>query len=436
MARLPSNALNAQNGVPEYGRIIRYWRKQVLGWRDAGIIVDLYNEQARQIGEPEISLRWWQRMEQQNRVPIDPRKRRIIQVLLGIPAAYLSLAAVDSLSVDTDPEKLWTMEPGTLRTLDLQRYQQQLATFWRSRETRKPEVFVELLSRTANLEQAVLYGGVRQRAAITQLLCHYLLAAGNACRYQGYMQSALAYLKKALILAREHRQDDPQYTFFLMKASYLRGFTQFNRWTNAGQDRDADLCAAIADFKAADALMRQAAFPISSAIRTAILADGGRAYACRARDRVDSLAALKNIDQAERLVGVNAYESDPLFLRVDAEWVHVDKAEALIAGGSPALALEELGHVYQQGDPQARQRYFYATILEAEASIARGWGDIGAVYLQEVLSALNQTNSRRHLAHIVRLHSELQDHRLFRCSPDVARLSADLLRLQHPELFA
>ncbi len=120
---------------------------------------------------------------------------------------------------------------------------------------------------------------------------------------------------------------------------------------------------------------------------------------------------------------------------VDAEWVHLDKAEALFAGGMPTLALEALDNVYQRGDPQARQRYFSATLLEAEASIARGWGDIGAVYLQEVLHALNQTNSRRHLAHIVRLYTELQADRVFRCSPDVARLGADLLHNQHPELF-
>jgi hypothetical protein len=249
------------------------------------------------------------------------------------------------------------------------------------------------------------------------------------------METALVYLKKALALAQERQQDDAQDTSFLLKAFYIRGFTLFNRWTNAGQDRDADLSGPINTFNAADTLLQQGTYSVSTVTRTALLADGGRARAYRAQDRADSLAALRSIDQAGKRVSTNPLSDDPLFLRVDAEWVHLDKAEALIAGGIPAFALEELDTVYQRGDPQARQRYFSATILEAEASIARGWADIGAVYLQEALSALNQTNSRRHLAHIVRLHTELQGDRLFRSCPDVARLGADLLRIQHPELF-
>lgn len=436
MAHLPSNLLIAHNGEPDYGQIIRYWRKQVLGWRNAGIIVDLYNEQARLVGEPEISLRWWQRMEQHNQVPTDQRRRRLIQVLLGIPSVYLSMTALAPLSAEEGQERLQTSSQTAFQSLDLQSYQQHLAIFWRSRETRQPEIFANLMNSTAHLEQAAVYGGARQRGEALFLLCQYLIAAGNACRYQGHMEAALAYLEKALVLAQERQQDDVQYASLLLKAFYIRGFTLFNRWTNAGQGRDADLIGAINDFNAAATLLRQRTCSVSSAIRTAILADGGRACAYRAQDRADALAALRSIDQAGKLVSANPLSNDPLFLRVDAEWVHLDKAEALIASGIPARALEELDHVYQRGDPQARQRYFYATIIEAEASIARGWADVGAVYLQEALNALNQTNSRRHLAHIVRLHTELQEHSLFRSSPDVARLGADLLRIQHPELFS
>lgn len=44
MAHIPSNLLIASNGEPDYGQMIRHWRKHILGWRNAGIIVDLYNE--------------------------------------------------------------------------------------------------------------------------------------------------------------------------------------------------------------------------------------------------------------------------------------------------------------------------------------------------------------------------------------------------------
>jgi len=157
--------------------------------------------------------------------------------------------------------------------------------------------------------------------------------------------------------------------------------------------------------------MRQARYPIPLAMR---------ACSYRTQDRSDTLVVLKSIDQAGNLVSASTFANDPQFLRVDTKWLHIDKAESLIAGGMPALALEELDNVYQRGDPQARQRYFYAVIIEAEASLARGWADVGAVYLQEALRALNQTNSRRHLSHIVRIHDTLQENPPYRFPEDSA----------------
>lgn len=436
MAHGPSNPLITSDGKPDYGQVVRDWRKHVLGWKNAGIVVDLYNEQARFVGEQEISLRWWQRMEHDNLVPTDQRRRRLIQVLLNIPPAYLAMTALAPLLPVEDAGTLFVALPRHSPDLDLHALKPRLATFWRSRETRKPAVFAELIGIMAALEQVALYSAASQHAQATLLLCQYLIAAGNACRYQGHMKTALAYVEKALALARERQPDDDQYAILFLKALYIRGFTLFNRWTNAGQDRETDLVNAIEDFNEAATLMHQACYPIPPAMRAAILADGGRACSYQTQDRTDTLAALKSIDQAGNLVSASSFANDPQFLRVDTEWFHIDKAEALIAGGMPALALEELDNVYQRGDPQARQRYFYAVIIEAEASLARGWADVGAIYLQEALRALNQTNSRRHLFHIVRLHETLQENPQFRSSPEVARLGADLLRVQHPELFS
>jgi hypothetical protein len=175
------------------------------------------------------------------------------------------------------------------------------------------------------LEQSILYGKTSDRKQARFLLCDYLLAAGNACRYRGHMQTALDYLEKALALAREN-----QYEELYLKGLYVRGFTQFNRWTNwPEQQRDADLAGAIEDFMGA-----------------AILADGGRAGAYRAQDRQDSLAALHQIDEAGKLVSASGFENEGRFLRVDQEWYHIDKAEALIVSGMPGLALDELENVY------------------------------------------------------------------------------------------
>lgn len=419
----------SDEGELNYGQIVRFWRKHVLGWKSAQILVDLYNEQAQYIQESEISIRWWQRMEQFNQVPIDQRRRRLIQVLLGIPPAYLGLTALAPLSI-MDESVVLPAQSTSGHTLDLRAYQQGLTTYWRSRETKKPPVFAELLSCVGTLEQAVLYGPARQRDQATSLLCHYLIVAGNACRYQGHMKVALNYLERALALAREREYDD-----LLLKALYIRGFTKFNRWTNwPGDERDADLTDAMNDFAGAFTLLQHSRQPVSAALSAAILADGGRASSYQTQDRQDALVALRQIDQAGKLMHTGNFVNDEQFLHIDQEWYHIDKAEALIAAGMPGLALEELDYVYSKGDPQARQRYFYVIIIEAEAYLAKGWGDVAAVYLDEALQSLNKTNSRRHFAHIVRLHQALQNSR-FLNSPDVARLGANLLRFQHPEIF-
>jgi tetratricopeptide (TPR) repeat protein len=371
-------------------------------------------------------------MEQVN-LPMDEKRRRVIQTLLNIPSAYLGLTTLHPAAA------FW--ETGDCRSsqtigysLNLPAYQRQLPLFWRSTSTRKPEVFSDLLARVTQLEHAVLYGNIHERSQTILLLCAYLSACGNALRYQGYMTAALEYLNKALKIALEYGYDDEY-----VKALYVRGFTYFNRWTNWRQGEGAtDLVAALRDFTGASDLLKHVQernVLLSASLKGAILADGGRALAYATHDRLENLKALHWVDRAGSLVSHSHFQHDPLFLRVDEEWYHIDKAEALLSSGLPGLALQELEQVYQQGDPQARQRYLYATIIEAEAYIAKGWGEVGIVYLDEALDALNETTSRRHLLHIVRIHDKLKQDTHYTTCTDVARLGGKLLRIQYPELF-
>jgi len=137
-------------------------------------------------------------MEHDNLVPTDQWRRRLFQVLLNILPAYLSLTALTPLLPVEDAGTLFVALPRHIPDLDLHALKPRLATFWRSRETKKPEVFAGLIGIMAALEQVALYGITSQRAQGTLLLYQYLIAAGNACRYQGYMKTAQAYVEKAL----------------------------------------------------------------------------------------------------------------------------------------------------------------------------------------------------------------------------------------------
>jgi tetratricopeptide (TPR) repeat protein len=421
-----------EDGTINYGKVIRFWRKKVLGWKHADLVVALYNEALQEAHEPGISSRWWQRMEQLNTVPVDEKRRRIIQTLLNIPAAYLGLVALAELAPFLDETKQTVQKKAF--PADLREYETRLPRLWRSSDTRKPETLAEVSARIMALQDALLYGSEQQRPQTAWLLCHYLCVCGNVYRYQGYFSDALSFLNKALAVAREKRYEE-----LYAKALYLRGFTHFNRWTNwQRKDNRSDLAAAINDFDAAQQMVNEAAGKkclFSPSLISAIFADGGRAHSYQVQDKQDRLNALRGIDRAGSIVSASGFQCSDWFLRVDVDWYHIDKAEAFLASGWPGSALDELENVYQ-GDLQARQRYLYTGLLEAEAYIVKGWGEIGVAHLEEVLVSLSETTSRRHLSHIVNIHQDLLQNETYNRSPAVARLGVKVLKAQHPQLFS
>lgn len=394
---------------------IRYWRKEVLGWHNAQTLTNLYN--AFMDDDEAVSIKWVERMEKTNKVPADLKRRWILATLLHIPPAYFGLR----LDAVIGSAELPVLAPSQQRgSLDLQEYQGSLKRFWRSVNTKKPEKMVEAVARVNTLQDALLYGNGQQHQQAAQLLCGYLISCGNVHRYQGYFQGALDYLDKAVILAKE-RNFEQLYT----KALYMSGFTLFNRWSQNTTNQN-DLSNAINYFNAAQNRLRYA----DDALRGAILADLGRALACATQDAHDKLQAMHTLDSAEGIVG--RYFSEE-FLRVDEEWYHIDRAEALLAIGWPASVIETVESMNVKGNPGERQRYLYTDLIVAEAYIARGWIEVGVAYLEEALSALNETSSRRHLNRIVRIYEALR--LKHEGNSDVARLGVKLLQVQHPELF-
>jgi hypothetical protein len=409
------------DGRRDYGQLIRTWRKHVRGWRSAEIVVSLYNEALIAAHEPPVSVRWWQHMEKENAVPMDEKRRRLIQILLGIPPTLLGLP---ELVVSSPPPE--NTVSTVQRPLDLQEYGERLTTLWRT--TKKQEICAELVSRIHSLQNTLLYGSSYERETISSLLCEYLIATGNTYRYHGYFSTGIEYLDKAITLAQEKAYADLQ-----IKALYIRGFALFNQWTTNLHRNHPALLHASRDFATAAQLAATSKVALSPSLRTAIATDGGRAQSYRTQDIQDRRLVMKSIDSgAEHARQIQAQHIEK-FLRVDAEWVHITKAEALIGCGWYREAITVLDHDIIQGDPQAHQRYLYANILGAEANIGKGWHDIGMLYLDYATTSLGETTSRRHLPRIMHIHQQL----LSACpnSQELARLNIKLLRIHHPELF-
>jgi tetratricopeptide (TPR) repeat protein len=416
------------NGEVNEGKLIRYYRKKVRGWKNAQILVDLYNE----LLDEDVSARWMQRMEKQNHVSVDRARRWVLATLLTIPPAYLGLSALQPII--HQQEQLQIVVATKIPQVDIEEYKTRIKSLWRSNyaNTKDPHVLPEVVARTYMLQDVLLYGKEEQKQHIAPLLCNYLIVCANLYRYQGYFTNALRYFNRALTLSKERN-----YYELYTRALYLRGFTFFNRWTlwQHGQS-GTDLLLAQRDMDAAQkyiaAYKQKIAF--SQPLQAALLADGGRAQAYAVQDNQDRLAAIHRIDEGCRIVSASRFQEDPYFLRIDADWCFLDKAEASTVCGWPGLALQELEQV-RRGDASLHQRYLYTYILEAEASIAKGWVEVGIAHLEDALLVLNETTSRRHLNRVVRICDDLKQNERYGNSPDVARLEVKILMARHPEIF-
>ena len=419
-----------EDGTINYGILMRFWRKEVMGWKNARILATTYNEvleYAYDVGlikvQEIVTSRWIERMEKNNAVPPDEMRRRILTTLLNIPSAYFGLTALKTLPPFSEDRKL---PIPTTNLVDIGEYQARLNIIW----TSPYATFNEVRTKIYSLQDIVLYGTAQQRTQASYLLCQYLIASGNVQRAQGYMTSAIADLNNALTLAQEKEYRDLE-----AKILYLRSYSFSERWSGRPdrfQNRE-DLLQAIEDSTVAlEKVERKAE---NRALLGAILELQGTNLASHTQDTKDKLNALTFNDEAIKVVSANNFRQDPHFFKIDEVWTHLGKAQACIAVGYPHSALEELAGL-RKGNPRKMRRYLTALVEEAEAYIEIGNIEVGVAYAEDALIITKDTTSRSHLARIHNLYTLLMKHDKYRRSPDVARLGAKLLISQHPEIFA
>jgi hypothetical protein len=407
------------------GELIRYWRKEVLQWHNTQALVDIYNE-VMESGTSPVSIRWWQRMEKENRVPVDKKRRWVISTLLNIPPAYLGLTALSPLFPRKEQQSIVIPTTSTA-TLDLVEYDENLRKFWNSYYSYEDATTRSILARIYTLQDAFLYGNNKSREQRGALLCNYLILFGNIRRYQGCV-SALNCLNKAVALAKGEG-----YHELRAKALYVRGYTYLDRWTLLRKTDSTDLVHALNDFSAAHHLIDTYKLGDSS-LESAIFAEWGYALAHTAQDQQDKKNALDKIEKAGRIVNANGYQRDWYFLNVNTEWYLIDKAEALIAFHWPKSALSELTNV-TRGNVRKQRRYLTRNLVEAKAYIERGQVEMGVAYAEDALEMAQEVNSCEHLTTIVNMYEELRENPRYRTSSDVARLGVKLLKVRQPALF-
>jgi transcriptional regulator with XRE-family HTH domain len=417
-----------RDGKPDYGLVMRHFR-YLKGW-SAQEVSELYSQALEDCGEKEetpVSARWILLMEQKNRVPVDEKRRWLLATLLTIPPVYFGLKAPETLR-----EGIKLILPTIVEPVDVTEYRARLQRFWSSSSYRNHNEEA-VASCIYNLQETLLYGDKGKRDQYSLLLCDYLILYANICRYQGYYVSAIQYLNKAAKLAKEQKNYN-----LLAKAFYLRGYAFFDKWDSQPEKEDrTDLLHTLNDFAAALRavdLGRASGQYVSQPVLAATLSGHGLAQAYNAHDAQDRRNALTRMDSMVKVIQASDFQHDEYFFHVNDEWHHMDKAEAFLAVGWPRSTLEELADV-RRGDPFRRSRYIYMSILEAEAYAASGQIEMSVAYAENALTFVEKKMINNHLARLTNMYEGLRENKKYASSPDVARLGAQLLGVQRPDLF-
>ncbi|GER88948.1 hypothetical protein KDW_31100 [Dictyobacter vulcani] len=417
------------DGTVDYGSLMRYWRKHVMQWKSAQILADVYNEIL--IDEEPLTVRAIQRMEQHNRVPMDEKRRRLLATILNIPPAYFGLTHLTPYSLPISEISLSTLLNAPI---DINEYTARLQDLWiHWTDYVVADVLVDVLTRIHSLQETLIYGTSRQRNFIALLLCQYLILYGNMRRDQGYSDSAITFLDKAIKLANER-----EYQELGAKAFYLKGYAHFDKW-GIQDDKLKDrkqLQLATNSFQSALMLARksQKKEAFNGPLNSAIVAELGLVGAYSAQSEKDKTKALNTIDEASTIIQQPNFHRDKQFMYINDEWYHIDKAEAYVALQWGYEAIHQLDNV-ERSNPQTRRRYVYTDIVEADAYLTKGQIEMSVASAENALDFLEDIQSFLFVTRVSNIYNTLRQDKTYATSPDVARLGGKLLKVQHAYLF-
>lgn len=243
-------------GWPDFGQVMRYFRKQVRPKLSAKAFGVLYGKEFNADGSA-IGERWILDMELNNKVPVDINKRKTIARLLNIPPMLFGLATLEDIILE--PHSQAQQRAGTGQTklarvaMDTTRYQNSVRTIWQLHDTGNAQGSLgQLEADIRDLESFERQAGGDLRYHIQELLFGYYLLAAHIVRDQRQFSRSYYYANEAVRVARSMRDSD-----LIATALFTRGWTRLE-WGLYGtmrqlvfQVQPEMLQAAIRDFEEA-----------------------------------------------------------------------------------------------------------------------------------------------------------------------------------------
>jgi tetratricopeptide (TPR) repeat protein len=421
----------SSNGEPDYGAILRYHRHRA-GWTGERLAY-LYSEALDE--EEPVSRFWVYRMEDQNKVPVDEKRRWILARLLDIPPALFGLPIL----AEGLPVSWFNMfDPLSEEKVDLVEYRATLEDYrhsWFAGENLSYLQTIRDFSRRIHVLEQRSHGerGVRKKEMLRLLCEYYLLMASAANEMQDFQKSI--HLCSWIITLAE------MYTFYDIWAYALRqrghAYASRGELTAALTDFTAareDFEAAVADF---DAIKKIEAH-LSGQRKGTIWIFSSLCYAHVAQDQASLSHALKLIDRGERLMGED-HDDFAFSLQFDEGRILRTRGMALInspikALRAPTKALADFEQAMQFTAPTAKRSLLANALRQAEAYFHAEKYEMAVAYGQQALELVQGTDVLQDLKRLDNLYRRLR-HSPFGQDGDVIEFGMELLRVQKPDLF-
>ena len=401
-----------EDGWPNSGEVIRFFRRKRKMRAE---------ELAKRYGEAigvQVTARWILKMEQQNEVPMDITRRRILAKILDIPPVLLGLASLEAVTYQPTEERKTRHIPVVLKhvqpVIDVATYEQSARNRWLLSYTGE-EALEQTMADLFVLERGERESsGDLQRYIKEALNSHYQLAS-DMTRHLGNFAAAWMYANNAVRVTRQLDVND-----FLAAALYRRGYISLE-WAifgdkvvhgiiNPEPDRKR-LEAALSDFEEALPLARPQ-------LKGAIWLEMSRVQGILQHVSL----SFSLVHQAKDMVDAGDILADPLeqillhgALNGLSEGMYVlGKAASLIAVGRTTTAIELLDDLdeLKNGKGIARnqaRRLAYIDLLRAEASLGTKNYITAATRATSALQTFQDIQTRERIAWINTIYKKLAE---------------------------
>ncbi|QBD76361.1 hypothetical protein EPA93_10210 [Ktedonosporobacter rubrisoli] len=350
--------------------------------------------------------------EEYNKVPKSPKRRYVLARLLDISFATFGLDALGGAGLSLEGVETNRVNVPAARAR-LQKFKQKNHTVGIG------NMLENVMGVIYDIHDELPYATGQRQKELLLLLCDFQQFIAGIFRDHSQYDQSLTYQNKAYAIAKSLNDNEVKSLVL-----WRRGLTYHEQ---------GDLVAASND------LSKALTFNSSSVLlEGGIRASLGHVLAHAATDKTDFLEAFKMLDKAGSLLDAAKKEPDPHFIKFNTEGYQLNRASSWI--GVPAKMLRSSENALQEVSlvpvgVGRKRRYAYSSYLQARAWFDTGDYPLATKLAQDALNVASEIKSHVNVNRIHLLYVDLQATKYGK-SQEVAALGADLLKAQHPEIFA